>query len=238
MSLETIDFQKFALQPGDRVLDVGCGEGRHSISAYLTQDVHVVGLDISLTDLGTANTRLHEFPQKCKQHASCNFIRGSGFGLPFADNTFDKVICAEVLEHIPEYELFVDEIKRVLKPGGCLAVSVPRYFPEWVCWQLSDAYHEVEGGHVRIFKTAQLHHAVSQRRMRRFGRHWAHSLHVPYWWLRCLFWERGEDHPWVAAYHRLLVWDLMSQPVITRLADKLLNPLMGKSVVMYYVNEL
>ena len=238
MSLETIDFEKFDMQPGDRILDLGCGEGRHSISAYLTQDVHVVGLDISDRDLQTARTRLGEFPKKCTKHASCNFIRGSGFEVPFPDNSFDKVICAEVLEHIPEYERFLDEIKRVLKPGGTFAVSVPRYVPEWVCWKLSDAYHEVEGGHVRIFRASELFKAVTKRRMRRFARHWAHSLHVPYWWLRCLFWEAGEDHPAVQRYHKLLVWDLMSKPPITRLADKLLNPLMGKSIVMYFVNEL
>ncbi|MEM7100736.1 MAG: class I SAM-dependent methyltransferase [Pseudomonadota bacterium] len=238
MSLETIDFDKLNLRPGDRVLDLGCGEGRHSISAYLTADVHVVGVDISDNDLRTAQQRLTEFPNKCPAHASCNFIRGSGFAVPFPDNSFDKVICAEVLEHIPHYDAFLDEIKRVLKPGGTFAVSVPRYVPEWICWQLSDAYHAVEGGHVRIFRSSELVRAVTRRRMRRYARHWAHSLHVPYWWLRCLFWEAGDDHPAVQRYHKLLVWDLMSRPAITRIADKLLNPLMGKSIVMYFVNEL
>ncbi len=239
MSLETISFEHFPLQAGERVLDLGCGEGRHAISAYLTADVHVIGLDLSEHDLATARQRLSEFVgDEAPRSKSCTFVHGSGHNLPFEDDSFDKVICAEVLEHIPDYESFLREIRRVLKPGGLFAVSVPRYFPEWVCWRLSRAYHEVEGGHVRIFRSSELKRAVERQRMQRYQRHWAHSLHVPYWWLRCLFWERGESAKPVAAYHRFLVWDLMQQPPLTRLLDKLLNPIMGKSVVMYFVNEL
>jgi hypothetical protein len=63
---------------------------------------------------------------------------------------------------------------------------------------------------------------------------------VPYWWLKCLFWQ--EDDPqaenWIVKqYHRFLVWDLMKQPWITRIADSLLNPILGKSVVMYFVHQ-
>ncbi len=239
MSLETINFDDFPLQPGDRVLDLGCGEGRHAISAYLSADVHVIGLDLSERDLNTARQRLKEFVgDDVPEGKSCTFVHGSGHALPFEDNSFDKVICAEVLEHIPEYQSFLTEIKRVLKPGGLFAVSVPRFVPEWICWRLSDAYHEVEGGHVRIFTASELRSAVERQHMRRYRRHWAHSLHVPYWWLRCLLWERGETAKPVQVYHRFLVWDLMQQPPLTRLLDRIFNPIMGKSVVMYFVNEL
>ena len=238
MSLETIRFELLGLQGGERVLDLGCGEGRHAISAYLQYDVHVIGLDLSAQDLETARQRLRQFQGgQPPADKSCNFLRASGLALPFQDDAFDVIICSEVLEHIQPYEDMLNEIARVLKPGGIFATSVPRFFPEWVCWQLSDAYHEVEGGHVRIFTTGQLHRAIGARAMRRFKRHWAHSLHVPYWWLRCLFWRNADDNPLVATYHRLLVWDLMRRPWITRLLDKLLNPIMGKSVVMYYENR-
>jgi SAM-dependent methyltransferase len=164
----------------------------------------------------------------------CAFIQGTGHQLPFADNAFDHVICSEVLEHIPNYASFLDEIHRVLKPGGLFAVSVPRYFPEWVCWQLSDAYHEVEGGHVRIFRTGELKQRIQNLGMKFLTRHWAHSLHVPYWWLKCLFWKNADEHFLVTQYHRLLVWDLMHRPWLTQALDRLLNPLLGKSVVMYF----
>ena len=144
MSLETINIDRLGLRPGDKLLDLGCGEGRHSISAFLQGDINVVGLDLSAKDLATAKGRLADFNIAADKIDHCLFIQGSGFTLPFADHTFDQVICSEVLEHIIEYEKVLAEIKRVLKPGGVFAVSVPRYFPEWVCWQLSDAYHEVE----------------------------------------------------------------------------------------------
>ena len=234
MSLETVNFEKLSLNSGDRVLDLGCGEGRHTISAYLQADVEVVGLDLSLSDLATAMSRLGEFVVEPAPNKVIHWISASGFSLPFADACFDTVICSEVLEHIDEFETVLGEIERVLKPGGTLAVSVPRFLPEWVCWRLSRAYHEVEGGHVRIFRTQQLKRAIERRRMRYRSRHWAHGLHSPYWWLRCLFWEQGETAWVVHAYHKLLVWDLMKQPRITRWLDKLLNPFIGKSVVMYF----
>lgn len=235
MSLTTVDFRRLHLEPGHKVLDLGCGEGRHAITAWLEAPVQVVGLDLSARDLATAADRATEFqaPDESGRRA-LGWVRGSGLTLPFADATFDRVICAEVLEHIPDYRSVLGEIERVLKPGGILAVSVPRYVPEWVCWQLCDEYHQVEGGHVRIFRTRELLDAVQSRGLRRFHRHWAHSLHVPYWWLRCLFWGRGENAWPVRLYHRFLVWDLMKRPALTRALDALLNPLMGKSVVVYF----
>jgi len=235
VSLETIDFERLNFRPGDSVLDLGCGEGRHSISARLQADIRVIGLDLSHDDLVIAQQRLEHFG--LEESSQCNFVKASGLKLPFQDQSFDQVICSEVLEHIVDYHSVLKEIKRVLKPGGLFAVSVPRYFPEWVCWMLSSAYHEMPGGHLRIFRTSELRGAITNLRMRFLSRHWAHSLHVPYWWLRCAFWQRGEHTPIVSQYHRLLVWDLMHKPWITRTLDRLLNPVMGKSVVMYFRNE-
>lgn len=235
MSLETVNFQRFQLRPGDRVLDLGCGEGRHAITAYLNEAVRVVGLDLSLEDLGTASSRYGEFRNAEDPARSVGFVCASGLKLPFADGSFDRVICSEVLEHIPDYRSVLEEIRRVLKPGGLFAVSVPRFGPEWVCWQLSDAYHEVEGGHVRIFRKRVLRRAVEAIGMYCYGGHWAHGLHSPYWWLRCLFWSKGEDVWLVRAYHRLLVWDLMHKPWLTRALERFMNPLWGKSNVMYFV---
>ena len=234
MGLETVDFDRLNIRPGDRLLDLGCGEGRHSISAFLNADAKIVGVDIGLGDLQTARERLKDFPTPPSKGGYCQFVQGTGHLLPFADDSFDHVVCSEVLEHIPDYPSFLLEIQRVLKPGGLFAVSVPRYFPEWVCWQLSDTYHEVEGGHVRIFRAQDLKQRIQALGMKFLSRHWAHGLHVPYWWLKCLFWGRSEEHVLVRQYHRFLVWDLMQQPWITQTLDRGLNPILGKSVVMYF----
>jgi ubiquinone/menaquinone biosynthesis C-methylase UbiE len=237
MSLQTIDFDRIRLKENERILDLGCGEGRHAISAYMVQNLDAVGVDLSLKDLNTTQTRFTEFvePENCQKSLVLSVANGQQ--LPFADESFDKVICSEVLEHIHDYHSVLSEIRRVLKTGGIAAISVPRYFPEWVCWQLSDAYHAMEGGHIRIFNATTLRNDLVSSGFVCYDKHHAHSLHVPYWWLKCIFWrEEGESEAWIVEqYHRFLTWDLMQQPVITRWLDKLLNPILGKSVVMYFV---
>ena len=238
MSLHTIEFEKLRLVPGDRLLDLGCGEGRHAITAYTLAPIESVGIDLSVRDLNTTRERFEQFRIEDDDSRSLVISVARGLGLPFADNTFDKVICAEVLEHIDDYRSVVKEIHRGLKPGGIFGMSVPRFFPEWVCWRLSDAYHEVEDGHVRIFNANHLREDVEKAGFVRFDKHHAHSLHVPYWWLKCLFWrDEGEEAAPVRYYDRFLVWDLMSRPRLTQWLDKILNPLMGKSVVMYFVKQ-
>ncbi len=54
----TVDFEYFDLRPGDVCVDLGCGEGRHSLTAYLQEDVTVIGLDLSHQDLKTAQSRI------------------------------------------------------------------------------------------------------------------------------------------------------------------------------------
>ena len=91
-------------------------------------------------------------------------VQGDALRLPFADATFDRVIASEVLEHIPEDDSAMAELSRVLRPGGTMAVTVPRFGPEAVNWALSDEYHDVPGGHVRIYRRSTL-----VERLRRAG---------------------------------------------------------------------
>jgi hypothetical protein len=90
------------------------------------------------------------------------------------------------------------------------------------------------GGHVRIFKQSQLRKLVKKEDVEYLSYHWAHALHSPYWWLQCLFWETKEDSSLIKLYHKFLVWDLMKKPIVTRLMEQILQPLIGKSLVMYF----
>jgi hypothetical protein len=112
-------------------------------------------------------------------------------------------------------------------------VSVPRYGPERLCWALSADYAAVEGGHVRIYRKRDLIALLRRAGLAPLTFHYAHSLHTPFWWLKCLAGPRREDSLPVNLYHRFLVWDLMEKPRLTRALERLLNPLLGKSLVVY-----
>ena len=65
-------------------------------------------------------------------------------------------------------------------------------------------------------------------------RHWAHGLHSPYWWLQCAMWKSRETNWLIRQYHKLLVWEIMKRPFLTRALSAVADPLMGKSVVLYF----
>ena len=230
----TVDFNRIPLQPGDCVLDIGCGTGRHMAAAYQLPGITVVGVDISRNDIQDARGRMRFHDQLGAHGGGIWLLSVSSItNLPFMDATFDGVICSEVLEHIPDEKTAIQEIIRVLKPGKTLAVSVPRYFPERICWLLSDAYHQTANGHIRIYHKRQLIKTLKIHGAQRVASHFAHGIHTPFWWLKCLAGIHRGDVALVNAYHRLLTWDIMKRPAITRFLDRLMNPLLGKSLVLY-----
>jgi ubiquinone/menaquinone biosynthesis C-methylase UbiE len=235
--MKTVNFDLLGLKAGDTVLDLGCGEGRHVISMYVEANVTSIGMDLGFNDLKTTQDKFTPFAEPDNTHKTFALTCANALQLPFPDASFDKVICSEVLEHIPDYEGALKEIERILKPGGVAAISVPRYGPEWICWQLSDDYHSNEGGHLRIFTASQLRRDVERTGLRYIHQHWAHALHSIYWWLQCAFWKTKDTNSLVQAWHKLVVWDMMENPPLTKTIETILNPLIGKSVVMYFYKQ-
>ena len=99
------------------VLDVGCGSS-HIIGALPPGSV---ALDVLVNKLRFA------------RRFAVPLVRGSGFALPFADESFPCVLCSQVIEHVPMVPSMIDELVRVLKPGGRLVLGTPDYDRwEWV----------------------------------------------------------------------------------------------------------
>ncbi|HXY43193.1 MAG TPA: class I SAM-dependent methyltransferase [Acidimicrobiales bacterium] len=230
----TVDFERLGLQSGERVLDLGCGGGRHAFECFRL-GAKVVAFDadaVELKGVGALMTAMASEGEAAAGSAHLE-VQGTAFRLPFPDASFDRVIAAEVLEHLGDDHLAMVELARVLKPTGRMAVTVPRYGPELINWALSEEYHSVPGGHIRIYRRRQLVERLQAAGLRLLGSHHAHALHSPYWWLRCLVGTGNDQHPAVRAYHRLLVWDIARRPALTRLPERLLNPWIGKSFVVY-----
>lgn len=233
----TVDYGRLGVQTDDRLLDIGCGFGRHAYQAAR------LGAEVVAFDFGAAEVRnvLDTFGAMFvggeidPTRARVGAVQGDALALPFGDGSFDRIIASEVLEHIPADEAAMAELARVLRPGGTMAVTVPRAGPEFVNWALSGEYHSVPGGHVRIYRRGELVNRLEGTGLRVVGHHHAHGLHAPYWWLKCLVGTTNDTHPAVSAYHRLLVWDIEKAPMVTRCTERLLNPLVGKSLVVYLV---
>ena len=227
----TIDLNELNLKPHDVVLDAGCGLGRHLRHLARMPELKIFGIDKNTWALTETAKSVAAMPDA--QSKDYLFSIADITKLPFADSSFDCVICSEVMEHIPDHEKALKELDRILKPQGTLAVSVPRFFTERICWFISWDYHNEEGGHIRIYKKKQLRDMLTRQGFKCWKINYKHALHSPYWWLKCLVGLKKEDHLLVKYYRKFLEWDIMKKPRSVRMLEDFLNPIMGKSIVYY-----
>jgi len=234
----TVDFKQLKIRPGYRILDIGCGTGRHTSAVFQFNKIVVIGADHNINDLCEARNRI-QLHEKLGEHGGGRWGLAAAdiAGLPFKDDVFELVICCEVLEHVARDDIAASELIRVLKPGHNLVVSVPRYLPERICWALSKDYTAADNGHIRIYRKRKLIRYFESLGLKRWALHYAHSLHTPYWWLKCLLGPDREDAAMVNLYHRFLSWDIMKKPKWVAWMDRLLNPVLGKSLVVYLRKE-
>lgn len=101
------------IHPQDRVLEVGCGAG-HILERIPRGSL--TGVDISPVQIERSKKRLG---------TRAELLIAKGESLPFEDESFDRIICTEVFEHVLEPELILREMKRVLKMNGIISLSIP-----------------------------------------------------------------------------------------------------------------
>ena len=132
--------------PDAEVLDVGCGNGMHSLKAA-RRCRHVVGVDASLYSLGVALRSSRGLPSPNAAFFAADLEQG----LPVQGGRFDTVICLDLLEHVHKRDLLLTEIRRSLKPGGSMLLSVPNRGTSWKrrldragLFSYSDPDHKIE----------------------------------------------------------------------------------------------
>ena len=232
----TFDFNRININPEGIMLDLGCGEGRHIFGVMEKfPDLKCIGLDPHIESLDKAFEGL-KFLESIS-NTKTSFLSGSAYSLPFCDDSFDLVVCSEVLEHLYDYKDAIKEINRVLKPGGQFLASVPAEFPEKICWLLSEAYQNQPGGHLRIFKKNELIKEIAEHNFSFESSQRFHSIHSAYWWLRCLFWKSQESNIIIKGYKKILERHILKKPFFLDSIDKFFNPILGKSIAFYFVKK-
>jgi SAM-dependent methyltransferase len=190
-------------------------------------------LDIEEVDLKKAHYAFYLLEQQGETKGKWLLLKGDITSLPFKDASFDKIICSEVLEHVPDDIKGIRELVRVLKDDGTLAISVPSYLPETICWKLCRVYHDHPGGHIRIYKSSEIISKLQQNNLDIYAVRRKHALHSFYWISRCLFGVDNEKALFPSLYYKFLVWDINNERLPVRLLDSFLNNFFSKSLVLY-----
>lgn len=224
--LQTIDFEIFEIEPGETVVDLGCGTGRHCKSHEIKK-ASIFPIDKNKKSIRNLKKSLSE------QETQNDYtpLYGDAHHLPFANKSIDKVICSEVLEHIPQPNKILREINRILKPDGELAISVPTFFSEIIIDSLADKYLGKPGGHVHVFRKKEIIEKVENSGFEIWKKDSAHSLHVFYWSLRAIFGIEEENNLLPNLYKSFLDYTYGSET--WQKIENSLNQLVPKSHVFY-----
>ena len=231
----TVDYKLLGLKDGDRFLDVGCGEGRHSFEAYRMNNGNGITCAMDVDDYGLGKTKymLDLMDQEEGYHGNRNVLCGNALHIPFKNDSFDKIVCSEVLEHVTDPDQSIREMVRVLRPGGLLAVTVPAYVPEKACWTIDSDYYNHPGGHVRIFTAQGLVRALRRHELKVYAIRHEHAFHSIYWIMRCIFGLKNEEARIPELFLRFLELQINTKSRFVPFMERICNHIFPKSIVVY-----
>jgi SAM-dependent methyltransferase len=230
---QSIDPALLDIRDGMRVIDLGCGTGRHVLELSKGPGI-IIGADISSTDLLAGRYLVEIMRRRDEVNAEVHWMRSAGERLPFTDNAFDRVICTETLEHVDDDRVLAQELQRVLKPGGILAVSVPDEWSEKLFWRLSTNYRTHAGGHVRVYRRPDIVRLMRVAGLEPYAVRYRHSLETLYWLSHVAFWsEWGQQGPITRVFRRALDSPRTRASDIVSAIDDIGNRILPKSIVVY-----
>jgi len=229
----TVEPELLGIKDGDITLDAGCGNGRHSWEVCNKNHSQIIAFDIDTVCVKKNKYMLDSLREQKGIEGNYHLLTANVTKLPFKDGAFNKIICSEVLEHIPEDKSAVEELIRVLNKDGAIGISVPHYLAESICWKLSKDYYGFPGGHIRKYKTRELLDLVKGAGLSVYTIRHKHAFHSFYWVMRCVFGVKKEDATIPFLYNRFLEWDLRTNHRFFRWLEGLLNHLCPKSVAIY-----
>lgn len=228
----TVDFDLLDVRPGQSFLDAGCGAGRHSFEAF-RRGAHVFAMDYDVNECKKVLYSLSAAAENDRDHGGeWSLVHGDVLGLPFAEGSFDRVICAEVCEHLHEDLRVLRGMARLLRPGGRIAVTVPTTFSEAIYGWIEPFYFENPGGHVRIFTPWELAAKIRATGLRIYAVRHAHGFHTPYWLIRCIVGLTDENHWLTRVYRKFLTLAIMSR-FATMVEKKIFDWVCPKSIIFY-----
>lgn len=232
----TVDFDLLGVEAGDVMLDAGCGEGRHSFEC-IARGARVMSVDMDMESVRKARYTMAYMKKNGQAPAEGRYQVqiGDALNLPFRDETFDKIICSEVMEHVSDDNRACAELARVLKKDGRIAITVPTFISEMVYDILTYEYFTSPGGHVRKYVPRRLAKIMSDNGLTPYGVDFRHSLHTVYWLIRCVVGLHLNDHPFTRGYRAFLTLGMGS--AFMRRVERVLDGFFPKSIILYAVKR-
>jgi 2-polyprenyl-3-methyl-5-hydroxy-6-metoxy-1,4-benzoquinol methylase len=224
-----VDLEALGVGPGDALVDVGCGEGR------LAELLAAAGLRV--TGVEPAAYLRERFQARLAGHPTARVVDGTVERLPFADGEVGAAVTTEVLEHVADPDAAMSELRRVLRPGAVVCLSVPTSFTELVFWRLHPRY-AANATHLRIFTKPELRRLISDHGfevVRWEGRNFRPALS----WIFHALLRSPSDHAGVVQGHLWVdrglggVWRLLDQVGLGGPLERLGNRLWPKSWYVY-----